>query len=65
MSKITITIQDKHLQKLQDSADRLGVSLENLLLMSVEELINQQEQTFQTATDYVLKKNVELYQRLA
>lgn len=65
MSKITITIQDEHLQKLQDSADRLGVSLENLLLMSVEELINQQEQTFQTATDYVLKKNVELYQRLA
>lgn len=65
MSEITIIIQDEHLQKLQDTADRLGISIENLLLMSVEELINRQEQTFKTATDYVLQKNVELYQRLA
>ncbi len=65
MSQITITFQDEHLQKLQATADRLGVSLETLLLMSVDSLVNQQEQTLQTAIDYVLKKNVELYQRLA
>lgn len=65
MHTITITISDDRLVKLQQTATRLGVSLEELILMGVEEVLNQPEETFQGAVDYVLKKNAELYQRLA
>ncbi|MEW5856680.1 MAG: DNA-binding protein [Cyanobacteriota bacterium] len=64
MHTITITIPDDRLVKLQETATRLGVSLEELILMGVEEILNQPEQ-IQTAVDYVLKKNAELYKRLA
>ena len=65
MHTITITIPDDRLVKLQETATRLGISLEELILMGVEEILNQPEQTFQSAVDYVLKKNAELYKRLA
>ncbi|MBD1945615.1 DNA-binding protein [Coleofasciculus sp. FACHB-712] len=65
MHTITITIPDDHLVKLQETATRLGISLEELILMGVEEILNQPEQTLQSAVDYVLKKNAELYKRLA
>jgi len=53
------------LVKLQQTATRLGISMEELILMGVEEVLNQPEETFQGTVDYVLKKNAELYQRLA
>lgn len=65
MNTITITIPDNRMLKLQETATRLGISLEELVLMSVEELLNHQEEAFQCALDYVKKKNSELYQRLA
>jgi len=65
MNTITITIPDDRLVKLQETATRLGISLEELILMGVEEILNQPEQTFQSAVDYVLEKNAELYKRLA
>ena len=65
MNTITITIPDDRLVKLQETATRLGISLEELILMGVEEILNQPEQNFQSAVDYVLEKNAELYKRLA
>ena len=65
MNKIVVTIPDRQLLKLQETATRLGISLEELLLMGVEELVAQPETAFYQAANYVLKKNAELYQRLA
>ncbi|MFB2923638.1 MULTISPECIES: DNA-binding protein [Aerosakkonema] len=65
MNKIAITISDDRWAKLQEAANRLGISPEELVLMSVEELLNRQETEFQNAMEYVLKKNAELYRRLA
>lgn len=65
MNTITIQISNDRLVKLQETASRLGVSLEELVLMGVEQLLNQSEASFQDAMDYVLKKNAELYKRLA
>jgi len=65
MSSITINISDEHLLKLREIAARLKVSPEDLARMSVEELIAQPEKDFERAADYVLKKNAELYRRLA
>ncbi|BAY91541.1 MULTISPECIES: hypothetical protein [unclassified Tolypothrix] len=65
MNTITIQIPDEHLLKLQQRATRLGISIEELVLIGVEELLNQPETSFPDAMDYVLNKNAELYKRLA
>ncbi|BAY27302.1 hypothetical protein NIES2100_71250 [Calothrix sp. NIES-2100] len=65
MNTITINITDEHLLKLQQKATRLSISIEELVLMSVEELLNQPETSFKDAMDDVLNKNAELYKRLA
>ncbi|MBW4502171.1 MAG: DNA-binding protein [Scytonema hyalinum WJT4-NPBG1] len=65
MNTITIHIPDDRLVKLQATASRLGVSIEELVLMGIEQLVKQPEASFQDAMGYVLKKNAELYKRLA
>lgn len=65
MSSITIDLPEEHLSKLREIARRLQVSPEDLARMSIEELLAQPEENFESAAEYVLKKNAELYQRLA
>ncbi|WP_293122790.1 DNA-binding protein [Microcoleus sp. bin38.metabat.b11b12b14.051] len=65
MQTITITIPDERLLKLQETASSLGISLEALLLMSAESLLATPEIAFENSMEYVLKKNAELYQKLA
>jgi antitoxin FitA len=65
MSSITIDLAEERLLKLREIATRLGVSPEELVRMSVEELLARPEEDFQHASDYVLRKNAELYRRLA
>jgi hypothetical protein len=65
MSTITITLPDDRLLKLKEKAVHFGVTPEELLRVSVEELLARPEQAFQQAVDHVLNKNEELYRRLA
>ncbi len=65
MHTITITLSNDRLVKLQEMAARLHISPEELARAGVEELLARPEETCRRATDYVLKKNAELYRRLA
>ena len=65
MHTITITLSDDRLAKLQEIAARLHIAPEELVRASVEDLLARPEETCQRAIDYVLKKNAELYRRLA
>jgi len=65
MNTITITLPDDRLLKLRETATHLKVSPEELVQVSIEELLTRPEEAFQRAVDYVLKKNAELYRRLA
>ena len=65
MHTITITLSDDRLAKLQEIAARLHIAPEELARASVEDLLARPEETCQRAIDYVLKKNAELYRRLA
>ena len=65
MTTITIELPNERLQKLREMAQRLGVSMEELVQVSVEDMLTQPEEQFQKAAQYVLKKNKELYKRLA
>ena len=65
MMTITIALPDDRLQKLQEIAVRLRVAPEELVRVSIEELLTRPEEDFRRALDYVLNKNAELYRRLA
>jgi predicted transcriptional regulator len=65
MTTITIELPSERLQTLQEMALKLGVSMEELVRISVEDMLTQPEEQFRKAAQYVLKKNSELYKRLA
>lgn len=65
MTSITINLSDSQFQKLQDLAQLHGIAVEVLLRASLEDWLNCQTSEFVDAADYVLKKNAELYRRLA
>jgi len=65
MQTITITLSDDCLAQLQALAVRFGVHPEDLVRVSVEELLTRPEDAFQHAVQYVLEKNADLYRRLA
>jgi hypothetical protein len=65
METITITLPDDRLTQLKERATRYNVSPEELVRVSIEELLARPDDAFQDAVNYVLKKNSELYRRLA
>ncbi|WP_066380405.1 DNA-binding protein [Anabaena sp. CA = ATCC 33047] len=65
MATITINISEEQLQKLQALAQKLGMSTEELLSASLEDLLNHPQGEFTQAASYVMQKNAELYRRLA
>ena len=65
MNAITITLSDDRLARLQEMAAHFHISPEELVRVGVEELLAQPEDAFQRAITEVLKKNAELYRRLA
>lgn len=65
MASITINIPDAQLQKLQQLAQENEISLEDLLRASLEDWLSYPKSEFAQASSYVLKKNAELYRRLA
>ena len=65
MEKITIALPDDQLTQLKERATRYNVSPEELVRVSIEELLTRPDDAFQDAVNYILKKNSELYRRLA
>jgi predicted transcriptional regulator len=65
MNAITVTLSDDRLAQLQEMATRFQVSPEELVRVGVEELLAQPDDAFQRVVTTVLKKNAELYRRLA
>jgi len=46
-------------------AARFQVTLEDLVRVSLEEMLTRSDEDFQDAVNHVLNKNADLYQRLA
>lgn len=65
MTSITINISEQQFQEVQQLANGLGLSPEEWLRLSMDEWLNHPKSEFSQASSYVLKKNAELYQRLA
>ena len=65
MNTVTVALSDDRWMKLKEIAARLGISPEDLVRVSIEELLTQPDDAFQQAANRVLKKNSDLYRRLA
>ena len=65
MATITVSLPADRLNQLKAVAERFHVAPEELVRVSIEELLTRPEDDFRKALDYVLQKNAQLYQRLA
>jgi antitoxin FitA len=65
MTTITIALPDEQALKLEELARELGITPEELLRAGVEEWLRSPRDDFARAANYVLRKNAELYRRLA
>ncbi len=65
MKILEVHLPEQTVSKLKEAAERLSISPEELLVISLEEKLAQLDAEFQQAVDHVLTKNAELYKRLA
>jgi hypothetical protein len=65
MPAITIPLSEDCLQRLRELAERAGVSPEDLARAGLEDWLARPRGDFAKAAEYVLRKNAELYRRLA
>jgi hypothetical protein len=62
---IPIELSEPQAAKLRGEAQRLGVRPEDLAAAAVVDLLNREASDFDSAAEYVLRKNRKLYQRLS
>jgi antitoxin FitA len=65
MATLMVPIPEERLEQLQQLALRVGVSTEELARAGLEDWLRQPREDFVEAARYVLRKNAELYRRLA
>ena len=64
MLQLNIELPEQTALRAKELSQRLNISLDDFVLKSIEEKLDSQKQ-FETAVDYVMAKNSELYRRLA
>jgi len=65
MEKLTITLTEEIATQLKDASKKVGIKPEDFMLVSLQEKLENLDPKFTEAMRYVLKKNSELYSRLA
>ena len=65
MTVLAIDFDEKYLKLLQQRAEAQGLTAEDFVRQTMEELLAESEKELSEAIDYVVKKNAELYKRLA
>jgi len=64
MHTLTIEVPEEQAERLEVAARSDGLSLNELLRKLMDEFLDRKE-SFEVIKEYVLKKNAELYRRLA
>lgn len=65
MTKYAIELKEESVEKLRERSEKSGLPPEALIEARVEAWLADDEKSFEEAANYVLKKNAELYRRLA
>ncbi len=62
---LNLEIDAQQLERLEETARRLKVSVDDLAKAAINDLLAKPEGDFERAAERVLQKNAELYKRLA
>lgn len=62
---LKLELDDQQAKRLEDAARRLNVSVNELAMAAINDLLASAESDFERAARRVLAKNAELYKRLA
>jgi antitoxin FitA len=62
---IAVDLTPAQEERLRDEARRLGIPVDVLARVAIEDLLDRSEEDFQAAASHVLSKNQELYRRLS
>ena len=65
MTRITVQLDDSKAALLREKSEKYGLSLDQFVKATIEDLLAQPEPDFEGAMRRVLAKNEELYKRLA
>jgi antitoxin FitA len=65
MTTVTIELPEERVHELAQRANALGITVEALIQASIADLLTRPADDVQEAIDLVLRKNAELYRRLA
>jgi len=63
--RLTIDLSPTQAERLRYQAELLGIAPEDLARAALSDLLATRDEDFQAAADRVLRKNEELYRRLA
>jgi len=63
--KLMIDLSPAQAERLRGEAERLGLTPEDLVRAAITDLLATPDEEFRTAAERVLRKNEELYRRLA
>ena len=65
MTTITLELPDEKAEQLSEAARQMNMTLEELVTTSVEERLAERKEYVSRAITRIIKKNEELYRRLA
>jgi predicted transcriptional regulator len=65
MKTLTIQLSDETTDRLEALADQLGMSLEEVAQISIDDQLKRLNREYDEAAEEVLSKNAELYRRLS
>jgi hypothetical protein len=65
MTSIVVPISEEKLEELKKRASKYDIEPERLIEAVVDEMLTRHDEKFNRALEYVLKKNADLYKRLA
>ncbi len=63
--RLTVDLPDSQMKRLEDAARRLNVAPEVLAAAALGDVVESHDGDFSQVADRVLKKNSDLYRRLA
>ncbi len=65
MATLTISLSDEEMRRLEELSKREGLSVEQMVRLSINNFIGQSDESFLTAATRVMEKNANLYRRLS
>ncbi|TKB84949.1 MAG: ribbon-helix-helix protein, CopG family [Nitrospira sp.] len=65
MATLTISFSDEEMRRLEELSAREGLTVEQIVRLSINDFIGLPDDAFRTAAKRVMEKNSELYRRLS